>query len=282
MKNESIDPRIEKLVALLYGELPEAEAQALRREVDGDPELRAEWEDLTAARSFLGSWEAPELSPGFVFVNEPARVPRRRAGFRERFRALVPVWSWGLAATAVAVLVLAGSGFRVERMDNGFAFRFGQEKTQAPATAESLVPDGVRGVPLSSPPVQAVSSEPVASGPAATSPETAAGGPYLTKQEFQAYTAGMAQTMVALLNEYGRQRDQDISSALQVVLKNISEKQTEDYRDLRGRFDAFASDLTEEQITTKAQLGYLLEQTRSTSPVSVHPSPAIETKGDQQ
>ena len=277
MKNESIDPRIEKLVALLYGELPEAEAQALRGELDGDPELRGEWEELTAARAFLGTWEAPEHSPGFVFVNEQEGAPHRRAGFRERFRALVPVWSWGLAATAVAVLVLAGSGFQVEKMDNGFAFRFGDKKSQAPATAESLVPDGVRGVPLASPPVQAVSTEPVP-----TSQETASGSPYLTKQEFQAYTAGMAQTMVALLNEYGHQRDQEVGSALQDVLKNLSEKQTEDYRDLRGRFDAFASDLTQEQITTKAQLGYLLEQTRSTSPVSVHPSPAIETKGDQQ
>ena len=71
------------------------------------------------------------------------------------------------------------------------------------------------------------------------------------------------------------------ASALQVVLKNVSEKQTEDYRDLRGRFDAFATGLTQEQMTTKAQLGYLLEQTRSTSPGSVHPSPAIETKGDE-
>jgi hypothetical protein len=88
--------------------------------------------------------------------------------------------------------------------------------------------------------------------------------------------------MVALLNEYGRERDQEVGSALQVVLRNISEKQTEDYRDLRGRLDAFASGLSEEQMTTKAQLGYLLEQTRSTSPGSVHPSPAIETKGDQQ
>lgn len=37
MKNESIDPRIERLVALLYGELPETEAQALRKEIEGIP-----------------------------------------------------------------------------------------------------------------------------------------------------------------------------------------------------------------------------------------------------
>ncbi len=282
MKNESIDPRIERLVALLYGELPETEAQALRKEIEGDPALRAEWEELTGARSFLGAWEVPEESPGFVFVNEPASAPRRRAGFRERLRGLVPAWSYGLAAAAVAVLVLAIGGFRVEKMDNGIAFRMGSEKAKTPAIAENLRADGGTGVPLTSPPVQAVSTEPVSSNPATTLQGMETATPYLTKQEFQAYAAGMTQTMVALLNEYGRERDQEVGSALQVVLRNISEKQTEDYRDLRGRLDAFASGLSEEQMTTRAQLGYLLEQTRSTSPGSVHPSPAIETKGDQQ
>jgi hypothetical protein len=282
MKNESIDPRIERLVALLYGELPETEAQALRKEIEGDPALRAEWEELTGARSFLGAWELPEESPGFVFVNEPAIAPRRRAGFRERLRGLVPSWSYGLAAAAVAVLILAIGGFRVERMDNGIAFRMGSEKAKTPAIADDLRADGGSGVPLTSPPVQAVSTEPVSSNPATMPQGMETATPYLTKQEFQAYAAGMTQTMVALLNEYGRERDQEVGSALQVVLRNISEKQTEDYRDLRGRLDAFASGLSEEQMTTKAQLGYLLEQTRSTSPGSVRPSPAIETKGDQQ
>ncbi len=282
MKNEAIDPRIERLVALLYGELPETEAQALRKEIEGDPALRAEWEELTGARSFLGAWEVPEESPGFVFVNEPANAPRRRAGFRERLRGLVPAWSYGLAAAAVAVLILAIGGFRVEKLDNGLAFRLGSEKAKTPAIADNLRSDGGSGVPLTSPPIQAVSTEPVSSNPAATPQGTDSATPYLTKQEFQAYAAGMTQTMVALLNEYGHERDQDVGSALQAVLKSISEKQTEDYRDLRGRFDAFASGLTEEQMTTKAQLGYLLEQTRSTSPGSVRPSPAIETKGDQQ
>jgi len=281
MKHETTDPRIERLVSLLYGELPEAEALALRAEIENDPALRAEWEELTAARTFLSSWEVPGDSPGFVFVNEPAIVPRRgTGGVRERLRGLVPVWSWGVAATAVAVLVLAVGGFRVEKVDQGLAFRFGHEKSQGPKVAEIIEPGGVRGVPLTSPPVQQVSTEPIASESAAPKQVPAGAAPYLTKEEFQAYAAGMTQTMAALLNEYGRQRDQEVGSALQVVLKSISDRQTEDYRDLRGRFDAFASGLTQEQMTTKAQLGYLLEQTRSTSPGSVHPAPAIETKGD--
>jgi hypothetical protein len=293
MKNESLDPRIEKLIAMLYGELPEPEAQILRRDLEQDPALRAEWEELNGARSFLGAWEMPEESPGFVFVTDPTKVteanaaPRRRAGFLDRIRSLVPAWSWGLAATATAVLVLAVNGFRIDKVDGGIAFRFGHENAKTPAIAESLAPDGVRGVPLTSPPSGRVASEPVANEPVSTAPSMDARSAtpqnaYLTKEEFQAYTAGMTQTMVALLNEYGHQRDQEVSSALQIVLKNVTEKQTEDYRDLRGRFDAFATGLGQEQMTTRAQLGYLLEQTRSTSPGSVHPSPAIETKGDQK
>lgn len=286
MKNDSIDPRVEKLVALLYGELPELEAQALRREIDADPALAAEWKELSEARSFLGAWEMPEESPGFVFVNEPEVAARRTAGFRSRLRGLFPVWSWGLAAAATAVLVLAINGFRVEKLDNGLAFRFGHEKTETTQVASNLSPDGVRGVPLGSPSALPVSNDPAAAQPVAAQPVTAApadgASPYLTKQEFQAYAAGMTQTMAALLNEYGRQRDADVAAAMQLVLKNVTDKQTEDYRDLRGRFDALATGLGQEQLNTRNQLGYLLGQVRSTSPGSVHPSPAIETKGDQR
>ena len=115
----------------------------LRKEIEEDPALRAEWEELNAARSFLGAWEAPEESPGFVFVNDrPAPCapwrPRRR-DFGRGFGGWSRVWSWGLAATAAAVLILAVNGFRVETVDDGLAFRFGHE-SQGPAVAEKLRP----------------------------------------------------------------------------------------------------------------------------------------------
>ncbi|MDM7915765.1 MAG: hypothetical protein QUU85_10965, partial [Candidatus Eisenbacteria bacterium] len=91
-----LDPRWEKLVALLYGELPPEEEQSLRMEIESDAALRAEWEEISGARSLLQSWEVPETAkePSFVFVTpEPARRRNGSArsaatGWRERLSRL--------------------------------------------------------------------------------------------------------------------------------------------------------------------------------------------------
>jgi anti-sigma factor RsiW len=48
-----LDPRIDKLVALLYGELPETEAREVRAMIEADPGLRHEWEELQGTREML-------------------------------------------------------------------------------------------------------------------------------------------------------------------------------------------------------------------------------------
>ncbi|MBZ0267083.1 hypothetical protein K8I85_02920, partial [bacterium] len=66
--NERMDPRIDKMIAYLYGELPEAEERAFRRLLEKDDALRAEYEELAGTRETLRGWEVEETVPSFVLV----------------------------------------------------------------------------------------------------------------------------------------------------------------------------------------------------------------------
>ncbi|MBD3236861.1 MAG: hypothetical protein GF330_09165, partial [Candidatus Eisenbacteria bacterium] len=77
MTGESLDPIRQKMVAALYGELPADAERELQAALAEDAELRAEWEELQAARGFLREAEHPEPAPSFVFTTpEPQRARR--------------------------------------------------------------------------------------------------------------------------------------------------------------------------------------------------------------
>jgi len=109
MRGESIDPRIDKMMAALYGELSEAEERAFLRLLEKDDALRAEWDELRESRELLAGWKVEESVPCFILM-EGERAPRRTpsAGWLERLRGAVrnlgAVPTWGLATAAVAVL----------------------------------------------------------------------------------------------------------------------------------------------------------------------------------
>jgi anti-sigma factor RsiW len=131
MREELIDPRKDKLIAFLYGELSDADAREVEKMLAEDLELRREFEELREMRSLLGEWEIEEKTPGFVLVDTEASSGRRAGGVRPLgTRGLAQriassrAW-WGLAAAACLLIVLGASGFRIERVNGGVAFRFG-------------------------------------------------------------------------------------------------------------------------------------------------------------
>ena len=130
--NGNVDPRIDKMMAYLYGELPEAEERAFRRLLEKDDALRAEFEELSDVRQMLGGWEVEERVPSFVLVGDADSAQRDRksggglAKILEPFRGFAVTPAWGLAAAAAILLVLAVGQFRVERVDGGVALRFGE------------------------------------------------------------------------------------------------------------------------------------------------------------
>jgi hypothetical protein len=277
MKDDFIDPRYEKLVALLYGELSPEEEREVRALIAADRDLNLAWEDLNAARVALREWDAAEAAPSFVFLRDEAEaksvaadaspsaaqrpgtgegaIERLRRGWRERTRgmALLP---WATAVAAITLSLLAIGDFRVVRTPQGWKVGFGlpvQTVVVAPdAGLSASLDDRVRDAE----PIEAVGTRPM---PQEASADVKPVG-FLTKEEFDAYAAGMTQTMVALLNNYGRQRDQEVSEVLGVALSEVVSRQTTDYRDLRGRMEALSLLFQrEEQERVRSQLGPMLQ-----------------------
>lgn len=277
-KNGPLDPRIDKLVAHLYGELPEKEAREVERMIAADPEIRREWEELQGTHAMLAEWKVQEESPGFVFVDDPSPAGRRRAGgWLDRFRSLALATPWAVAAAAVVIAVFAvGGAFRIERTNGSIAFRFGRPPAVVTQLASNpnLSPDMASplsgAVPLGGAPVQPVDA------PQANTPEIRqVSGQYMTKREFEAYSAGMMQTLVVLLNEYGKEHDREVGTILQTALTDVTNKQIRDYGDLRSRIEALGVGV--------GNLGYRLEQRDGQlSPMPAVETPATGTKGEEK
>jgi hypothetical protein len=263
MRDDFVDPRFEKLIALLYGELAEDEARALRSQLAADDALRAEYEELSAARTLLAEWEVPEKTPHFVFLtDEPSkgRATAREEGIfsslRDRLHGLVTATPWAVAVAAVLVAFLAWKDFRIDQTNGGIAFRFGRRAPEVIQSAEQIpsLPPGtamVNGSAL----VPAGNLEPGRQVDA-TAPQ--GGGAYLTRAEFNDYSNGMARTMVALLNEYSRRRDLELTNLLQGAFGRFTDRQTTDYAELRGRLDALQQGVSVQKTVTDSRLDYLM------------------------
>jgi hypothetical protein len=283
-----VDPRIDKLIASLYGELSEEQEQELQRLLAEDAALRAEWEELRSTRAILKGWEVEEAPPSFVIVGGEAAAARsgrapigRWDRLKARLERLAPSPTWGLAAAALLLAVLALSDFQVHRVDGGIALRFG-DRPEGPLVAkgnEEAAPAAGTATPTGAaagrtPTIQAIPASEVTGGPHDPKTLLAAGNqagapdgaaPYLTREEFKTYADGMARTIVALLNDYSDRRDKELSHALVNMYQELNQKQTFAYDDLRGRIDAVGVGLIMEQTKTDAQLETLLDQSKGAS-----------------
>jgi hypothetical protein len=290
MNDLPIDPRFEKLVALLYGELSAEEERQVRAMIAADEPLRQAWEDLVAARTALHEWEAQEPVPSFVFLREEERAPsaaagtpgtagRIRASWKERLRAATML-PWATAAAALVISLLAIGDFRVIRSEQGWSVGFGAAPPPTlPAPQTASLPPGDPGevgrLEGSS------SMEPALGQPAGEPVLAAADGtkPYLTKDEFQAYATGLTQTVVALLNDYGRERDREVAGLMQAALTGVAARQTTDYRELKGRLEAVQFLLqTEEQARLRSQFTPGMQSSQADSAGPVEEIPADESE----
>ena len=248
-----LDPRHSRLVALLYEELPPDEEQVLRAELARDPALRAEWDELNVARDFLGAWEIEERTPSFVFMEPPtdstsaAPGPQGiiRGGIGRRGKTVLAFSGWGVAAAALLFVALAGRGARFERLDNGFALRFGNQAPARPAaptsTAEmaALRQSGARerfgltnGVPTD-PAGHSLLS--LTSAHAGGDEESEA---FVTPAELDSHQDEMVNMVVHMLNEERARQDREWTSMLRSVYSDLNDRQFTGYRDLRGRIEA--------------------------------------------
>ena len=230
-----LDPRIDMLVAALYGELSEEEWSRFERLLAEDRELRQEWEELQGTRRALASWEIEEAAPAFVLLEPKERVERSTSPgtWVARIRTLLTSpaqLGWAVAAAAVLLLVFSWLDFHVERDGGSVAFRFGTPEARfvdgAPAASgvsDAWVTDslGTR-IPLTGD-FSPVSNE----------------SPYMTRDEFYAYSEGVARALGDLLRaaDYNRAKNEEFSGYVRTLYSGLEDRQAESYYDLRTRIE---------------------------------------------
>jgi anti-sigma factor RsiW len=113
----TVDPQArQQLLELVYGLLPESEAEELRARIAADPELQQAYADAQATSSLLADaarLKAPKLDPkrlGRVAAATPARpTPGVRRGDRHRsYWAVRAGWTVGLSAAVLLAASLGG------------------------------------------------------------------------------------------------------------------------------------------------------------------------------
>jgi len=284
---DPLDPRIDMMMASLYGELSDEDEARFREMLENDSALRAEWEDLRATRRLLSSWDLEDRTPSFVLLPAEAAarqqqdenpVPRSFwAALREGWRRHTAMAGWAVATAAVLLAILALAEFRVQLLDGGIAFRFG------PPSAERIEPSREQMIPNGQPP----SNRQLADAPAPSDRHPADGettGPArgdltdsepwiasradstrirltrdmgdpnapLTRGEFDGYANAMAKLIAALQeqNEYNAQENQEFLMFMRTMYQGLNEKQSQDYYDLRGRIEAVRYGLSEVETST--------------------------------
>jgi hypothetical protein len=249
------DPWADRLIALLYDELPSGEAQAVRREIDGDPGLRRAWDEIRTAREALGALAPGESGPAVARAPAGAWVSERPGGRllgrnvpppsrpRPSMRSLVFGSAWGLAAAALLVLVLGLARFRVEWVEHGLAFSAG--------TGRGITTVATKGAP--GPGAGAAAS----AVPAADS-TPASELSFVTHDDLRVYTAEISRGMAALLDERTRRRDMVTAAWLQVAFEEMSRRQAHDYGDLRYRIEQVGIGLAQGQYRANEQIDCLL------------------------
>jgi hypothetical protein len=230
MSQSDLDPRREKMVAALYGELTPEEEKEFFQLLTQDDELRAEWEELNAARAFLKHGEEEEKAPSFVFmppIETSAAREESPVGLWERLRGIVFSPAGAFAAATAVLVILIATGFRVDRVENGLAFRFGSPETSTPAV-ENLA-QRTEGIPL----------VPSGRGPDYTpgqpSELTAAEPQYLTRADLDSYGNNFSTVMNAMIESYDQRRSNELGFLLKMMYDELMERQQQDYSELSSQ-----------------------------------------------
>jgi hypothetical protein len=283
MSEHGLDPRIQKLMASLYGELSEEEEREFQALLAEDDALRAEWEELNDARVFLKAWDAAEPAQGFVFVEPQPRGPVRarrapggRFGWGRRLADLLPPPAWGFAGATAALVVLILAGFRVDRVDNGVAFRFGSP-AQESRTADAGVP------PQSLSPSGELPTYPRILSPSGTGTVPAgAQGAYVTQAQLDAYTSRMLSMMTTLLGDFEQKRNGQLAYVLQSFYQDLTNRQLQTYDELRGQIQGVGLGLMAEQDKANARLESLVNRNEAPRTVPVSQTPEDGKRGGNE
>jgi hypothetical protein len=264
MKEENLDPRIDRMMAALYGELSESEERAFHRLLETDEALRAEWEELRGARRAIAGWEVKERVPRFVLLEDAGlrRAPARASGsalgrWLEPFRAMRMNWGFALVTAAVAGVAFLAAEARFERQLEARLSPAGKELAQS-----RPVPTGSGIEARPEMPIEDLLGRPGAGTDA--SPIVPASGSYVTRAELEANRDEMLQSLAMLLNQYDQREDQETLDLLQAMYERLNRQQLYDFRQLAGRVDNLGRELIVNRSAAEQKIEELLgpEQSR--------------------
>ncbi|HMB71404.1 MAG TPA: hypothetical protein VKU85_19000 [bacterium] len=257
MSNESLDPRIDTMMAALYGELSESEERAFRRLLETDPALRAEWDELQGNRNVLAAWKVEEAVPSFVMVGEPAAAPVRKAagaGWWNRFTQSLrgfggtPAWGLATAGVAVAAFLIADARMNSKLEERLAALEQDQYVGSAPAQT---------GTSTSTPPAFDLGARPLTTD-GSTGEIVQASGSYLTREEYERGNDQLMGSIASVLNEYGQRRDTETLDLLQAMYERVNQQQLYDYRQLNGRLEDLGHELLLNRSLAEDKIDQLL------------------------
>ena len=246
MSQDAMDPRKEKLIAALYGELSPEDEREFEAMLAEDGELRSEFEELQGTRTFLKQWELPDAAPNFVFMDEKLESAGREGqGFWARLKRglSAPIPSWGFAGATMALAVLILTGFRVDWVNHGVVFRFGSE----PATVATTEFPGVD------------TRIGMANGPAdITARPVMQQGLPVTRDDLDRYSGGMMQAMSNMLDSRQTKQNTELAYILQAFYEELHLQRERDYDELRAQVQGVGLGLMAEQSMTNAALKSLM------------------------
>jgi len=260
MRDETVDPRIDKMIAALYGELSESEDRAFRRLLEKDEALRAEWEELKEGQDFLAGWKVEERVPSFVLMGEASAPPSPASGgwlvrLREAIGSVGAGPAWGLATATAAffAFVLADARFQ-RKLEHELALRDAQTATSPPrpSPGRDLIAELGGG--------RSIEGGQGAAGIVQTGSDA-----FLTSDDLQSYNTELMRTLVELLNEYDARRTDEVSGLIKALYERLNSQQVFDYRQINNRIDAVGAELLLEKDRHDRALDELLGPARDTT-----------------
>ncbi len=257
MKDESLDPKRQTLIAALYGELDAEELAQFQALLDADATLRAEWDELRETRALLetATVNEPAHTPEFVFI---ARV-QREAKPKRRF-AWLPGFSpaWGFASVAACLAILMGAGLRMDHVDNGLVLRFGPAPVTKPASSTSPAQQQETPSTSYSPPIST-------NGP--TRGETIA-QVGVTRDDLNQYSTRMLDALTRLVEDSQDRQRKEFAYMMGRFYEEMSDENQRKYESLRSRMDGIGLGLRSD-IRASQQISRLSDQVRGTTPDSL-------------
>ena len=236
MKDTTLDPKRQLLIAALYGELDADGEARFQAAIDEDPVLRAEWDELRETRALLETASAsePAMPREFVFVRPPETKPT----WRQRVFGFSP--AWGFASVACGLVILLGAGLRLDQVDNGLVLRFGPApvppapqtettRTNQPQVTLPIETDGTRVAPISQP---------------------------VTREDL----TRMLEAMSTIVDDAQMQQNQKMAMILGQFYEEIRDEQDLKYRDLRQRVEGVGIGVRYQQDRMNQQIIRLMDQ----------------------